>query len=164
MLPSGYGGIFTMSRVGHRAGSIVSILDLFLFDSCLQISEWECVKHSLSLYLMSTFIWEANWSYVLKLRHRFLICINAYPSSSVRIFSFCILNHTSWILTQSSQDMSLFFNYVFRCLLFQMFYLFFYYLLQWEKNALNRLNENIILLEINCLINYVITNYFVIST
>lgn len=86
MLPSGYGGIFTMSRVGHRAGSIVSILDLFLFDSCLQISEWECVKHSLSLYLMSTFIWEANWSYVLKLRHRFLICINAYPSSPHFLF------------------------------------------------------------------------------
>lgn len=73
--------------VGHRAGSIVSILDLFLFDSCLQISEWECVKRSPSLYLMFTFIWEANWSYVLKWRHRFLICINVYPScSSSRFF------------------------------------------------------------------------------
>lgn len=86
-----------------RAGSIVSILNLFLFDSCLQISEWECVKHSLSLYLMFTFIWGANWSYVLKLRHRFLICINVYPLCSVSILLVSFFNFDSCVINTSSR-------------------------------------------------------------
>lgn len=77
------------------AGSIVSILDLFLFDSCLQISEWECVKQAGFIFNARVYL-ESKLLFVFKLRHRFLICINIcsdlFLMFSLQRFFFC-LNH-----------------------------------------------------------------------